>query len=63
MGEFWICFGVLIDGMADELGVACGTKRGMEDEVFSLNNLVAFPFTGLGKTEENTSLWRKLSFV
>lgn len=45
--------------LVDGLGVACGTKRGMEDEVFSLNNLMVFPFTGMGKTEEKTSLWRK----
>lgn len=53
----------LLTELADELGMACGTKRGMEDEVFSLNNLVVFPFTWLGKTEEKTSLWRKLSFI
>lgn len=43
----------------DELGVTYGTKRRMEDEVFSLSNLVVFPFTEMGKTEEKTSLWRK----
>lgn len=36
------------------------TERGMEDEVFSLNNLVVFPFTEMGKTEKKTGLWRKL---
>lgn len=47
--------------LADELGVAYDRKRGQEDEVFSLNNLVVFPFTQMGKTEEKAGLWGQLS--
>lgn len=36
-----------------DLGMADDRKRGKKDEVFSLNNLVVFPFTEMGK------LWRK----
>lgn len=35
-------------------------ERGMEDEVFSLNNLVVFLFIEMGKIEKKIGLWRKL---
>lgn len=41
--------------LVDELGVADDRKR-VEDEDFSWKNLVVFPFTEMGKTEEKTSL-------
>lgn len=61
MAEFRICFGVLTDRLVDELGVIYDRKRGQAGEIFSLHNLVVFPFTEMGKTEEKTGLWRKLT--
>ena len=54
---------LLLTELVDELGVVCGTKRGMKDEVFSLNNLVVFPFTGMGKTGENQFMEKIKSFI
>lgn len=41
--------------LADELAVADDRKRGVEDEVFCRKNVVVFPFTEMGKTDEKTS--------
>ena len=35
------------------------TEREKKDEVFTLNNMVLFPFTEMGKIVEKTGLWRK----
>ena len=34
-----------------------------EDEVSSMKNLVVFSFTEMGKTDEKTDLWGKLSSI
>lgn len=41
--------------LADEWAVADDRKRGVEDTVFCMKNVVVFPFTELGKTDEITS--------
>ena len=35
------------------------TEREKKDEVFTLNNMVLFTFTEMGKIVEKTGLWRK----
>lgn len=47
----------LLTELTDELGVAVDREK--KDEVFTLNNMVLFPFIEMGKIVEKTGLWRK----
>lgn len=38
------------------------TEREKKNEVFTLNNMVLFPFTEMGKIVEKTGLWRNEKF-
>lgn len=51
----------LLTELTDELGVAVDREK--KDEVFTLNNMVLFPFIEMEKIVEKTGLWRKSSLL
>ena len=51
----------LLTELTDELGVAVDREK--KDVVFTLNNMVLFPFTEMGKIVEKTGLWRNSSIL